>query len=120
MNTLIVSSILGVVIIPAAFLALCIWVALRRVHWLCYPAYFFLLGIAGGSCIALGLSPSGLAALCIVFLITVAPLACLLASVALHCQRVRGRFENVAMILGYCYSCLVLLAFLGGQSFYGR
>jgi len=117
MNISIASTVFGLIIVPAAFIGLCIRMALRRVHWLCYPAYFFLFGILGGGCIALSLSPSGLAALCIAFLMTVAPVACLSASVALQFQRARGCFENVAMILGYCYPSLVFLAFLAGHLF---
>ena len=112
--------VFGLLVVPASFIALCIWMAKRRVHWLCYPAYFFLFGIVGGACIALGFSPSGLAALCIVFLMTAAPIACFCSSVALHFRRQRGRFENVAMILGYGYSGLIFIAFHGGQLFYGR
>ena len=109
---------LGLVVVPAMFIGLCIWMVKRRVHWLCYPAYFFLFGVVGGACVALGLSPSGLAALCIVFLMVAAPIACLCASIALHTRRTRGRFENVAMILGYCYSGLLFMAFLVGQLLY--
>jgi len=106
---------LALLVVPVLFIALCVWMAKRRVHWLCYPAYFFLFGIVGGGCIAVGLSPSGLAALCIVFLMMAAPIACLCASIALHTRRGRGRFENVAMVLGYCYSGFILMAFLVGQ-----
>lgn len=114
----ILSFVLALVVIPAAFAALCTWMARKQAYWVCYPAYFFLFGIAGGGCIALGLSPSGLAALCILLLITAAPVACFLSSAVLNTRQNRGRFENMAMILGYAYSGLIITAFLVGQLFY--
>jgi hypothetical protein len=111
----IVGLSLALVVVPAVFLVLCFRMARRKVHRFCYPAYFFLFGIAGGLCLAVGLSPSGLAAACMVFLMTLAPLASLGASACLNFCRNRGRFENVAMILGYGYSGLILTAFVGGS-----
>ena len=108
---------LAFAVVPALYLALCFRMARRKVHRLCYPAYFFLFGIAGGLCLAIGLSPSGLAAVCMVFLMTIAPLACLGASACLNFCRNRGRFENTAMVLGYTYSGLIALAFAGVQLF---
>ena len=106
---------LGWVFVPVTYFVLCLWMVKRGACWLCYPAYFFLFGIIGGAFIALGLSPSGLAAICVLFLVTAAPVGCLCASVGLHLRRARGRFENVAMVLGYAYSGIILAPFLFGQ-----
>lgn len=117
MNLLIniVGLALALGVVPALCLVLCFRMFRRNVHRLCYPAYFILFGIVGGLCLSVGLSPSGLAAACMVFLFTLAPLACFGASACLNFCRNRGRFESVAMVLGYSYSGLVLLAFVGGQ-----
>jgi hypothetical protein len=119
MNLLIGNVCLGLafVVVPALFLALCFRMARRKVHRLCYPAYFFLFGIAGGFSLAIGFSPSGLAASCMVFLVTLAPLASLGASVRLNFCPNRGRFEKVAMILGYAYPGLLLTAIVGAGLF---
>ena len=119
MNLLIniVGLALALGVVPALYLVFFFRMFRRSVHRLCYPAYFFLFGIVGGWCLAIGLSPSGLAAACIVFLLTLAPLACLGASACLNFCRNRGRFENTAMVLGYSYPGLIALAFAGGQLF---
>jgi hypothetical protein len=111
----IVGLSLALVVVPALFLGLCLRMARRKVHRFCYPAYFFLFGIVGGLCLAVVLSPSGLAAVCMVFLMTLAPLASLGASACLNFAKGRGRFENVAMILGYGYSGLIFTGFVGGS-----
>jgi hypothetical protein len=115
--TNIISLGLAFAVVPALFIALCVRMARRKVHRFCYPAYFFLFGIVGGLCLAIALAPSGLAAACMVFLMTLAPLACLGASACLNFLKSRGRFENVAMILGYVYSGLIFTGFLGGSLF---
>lgn len=116
----ILSFALALLAFPAGFTALCIGMISRRVHWLCYPAYFILFGIAGGACLALGLSPSGVAALIILFLITAGSIASFFASAAINARRNRCRFENVAMILGYVYSGLIFTAFLAGWIFWNQ
>ncbi|RYD61239.1 MAG: hypothetical protein EOP83_17510 [Verrucomicrobiaceae bacterium] len=112
-----IGLILALGVVPALYLAFLSLMRKRNVHRHCYPAYFYLFGIAGGYCLAVGLSPSGLAAACMVFLITVAPLACFIASMRLKSCQNRGRFENVAMILGYVYSGLIMTTFVGGILF---
>jgi len=93
--------------VPLAYIGTCIWLFRRRVHWLAYLAYFVLFGIVGGACLALALSPSGLAAVCMAFLMTAGPVGCLACSVSLHMRRSRSRPEAVAMVLGYCYGGLL-------------
>lgn len=114
----IIGLALALGVIPALYFAFRSRMMKRNVHRLCYPAYFYLFGIAGGFCLAIGLSPSGLAAACMVFLMTLAPLASFVASVRLNACPDRGPFENVAMVLGYAYSGLVLTAFVGGSLLY--
>jgi hypothetical protein len=73
--------------VPLTYIGTCIWLFRQRVHWLAYLAYFVLFGIVGGACLALALSPSGLAAVCMVFLMTAGPVGCLACSVSLHMRR---------------------------------
>src|ERR1043166_911911 len=94
---------LAVGFVPLAYIATCFWLFRRRVHWLAYLAYFILFGIVGGGCVGLALSPSGLAALCVVFLMTAGPVGCLVCSFGLQMRRSRSWPESVAMIAGYCY-----------------
>jgi len=79
-----------------------------------YIAYFVLFGLVGGACLALALSPSGLAALCIVFLMTVGPIGSLVCSLGLQLIRTRSKAETIAMILGYSYTLLFALLWLAG------
>jgi len=100
--------------VPLAYIGTCIWLSRRRVHWWAYVAYFVLFGIVGGACLALALSPSGLTALCIVFLMTAGPVGCLACSVGLQMRRSRSRPESVAMIVGYCYAGLLAVLWVSG------
>jgi len=103
---------LGLVVVPLLYIALCIWMTGRKVSGLCYAAYFVLFGTIGGWCLGVGLSPSGLAAMCVVFLATVAPLACLVSSIALQAQRTHTRFDEIAIIGGYSYIGLLVAWFI--------
>jgi hypothetical protein len=100
--------------VPLAYIGTCIWLFRRRVHWLAYVAYFVLFGIVGGACLALALSPSGLTAICIVFLMTAGPVGCLACSAGLQKRRSRSRPESVAMIIGYCYAGLLAALWVSG------
>lgn len=94
---------LALIVVPLSYIALCIRMKSYQASRLCYAAYFVLFGTVGGWCLALGLSPSGLAAMCIIFLGTAAPLACLASSLTLQFRSARTRFEKVAIIGGYTY-----------------
>jgi hypothetical protein len=109
MNTVInfIALGLGMFIVPAVFFVWCGWMAMCKVRWLCYPAYFVLFGIVGGACIAVALSPSGLAALCILFVIGAGTIGCLLFAILLTALSDRGRFENIAMIACYAFPALI-------------
>jgi hypothetical protein len=106
---------LALLIIPAAYVTVCL--KMFRMYpagpsRFCYFAYYILFGTVGGWCLAIGLSPSGLAALCIMFLMTIAPLACLVSSLVLQSRRTRTRYEEVAIIGGYSYLGLLVVWFL--------
>ena len=103
---------LALLIVPIAYIALCIRMKSYRPSGLCYVAYFVLFGTVGGWCLAFGLSPSGLAATCIVFLITLAPPACLVFSLVLQFRLIRTQFEEVSILGGYSYPGLLLVWFV--------
>ncbi len=84
----------------------------RRVWWFTYLAYFCLFGAFGGLCFALAMSPSGITAMSLVFLISVVFVACLTSAIVLQLKKERNRFERYAMIGGYLYPLLVVVWFL--------
>jgi hypothetical protein len=94
-------------VLPAAYLALCVWMCFRRVWWFTFVSYFIIFGTVGGWFFAFAESPSGIAATSFIFLISIA-LACVISSLALSGRKMRTRFESVAMACGF--SCPVLLA----------
>ena len=98
---------LGMFVLPVTFFLWCGWMAMCKVRWLCYPAYFVLFGIVGGMCIAIALSPSALAALSIIVVMGGGAIACLLFAILLTALSDRGRFENIAMIGCYAYPALI-------------
>jgi hypothetical protein len=97
---------------PIAYFVLCAWMFLRRVWWFTYCAYFFLFGSFGGWCFALAMSPSGLTAASIVFLVSAALVACLISALILQFRKQKSRFDKVAMIGGYAYPLLMVAYFL--------
>ena len=74
--------------------------------------FFFVFGTVGGWLLAFALSPSGLAANCVVFLVTAAPLALLSSSVYLAVRSERTLFHRVAMWSGFGYPVALGLMFL--------
>lgn len=105
----IVLSVIAFTVVPCIYLLLCLWMYFKRVHWFCYLAYFFLFGVAGGSLVALALSPSGLAALCMLISLGAGPLACLGAAGALQSLSNRDAFANVALALCYTVAAVLLV-----------
>jgi mannose/fructose/N-acetylgalactosamine-specific phosphotransferase system component IID len=110
---LILLGIAGVVL-PAAYLATCFWLSRQQAWWFAYLAYFFLFGTVGGWTFAFAMSPSGLTATSIVFLVTAALVACLASSVILALKRKKGRAERIAMLGGFLYPGLLVLMVLIG------
>lgn len=75
---------------------------------------FFLFGTIGGWMLAFALSPSGLAAMCIIFLMTAAPIALFVASVGLSSMRNKTIYHRVAMWSGFTYPVFLGLFFAAG------
>jgi len=105
-------------VVPSAYLALCVWMFLRRVWWFTYFAYFCLFGALGGWCFALAMSPSGLTATSIVFLVSIVLFSCLASALILQFRKQKNRFEKIAMIGGYVYPLLIGAFFLVAVIFF--
>jgi len=72
--------------------------------------FFFLFGTVGGWLLAVMLSPSGLAASCMVLLLTVAPIALLTSAIRLAIRPERSVYHRIAMWSGFGYpAALVIL-----------
>jgi len=97
------------VVIPVCFAVLCVVMLHRRARWYAYPAYFVLFGTVGGWCLTFGLSPSPLAAMCVMFMVLTSPV-CLLCSLYLQGRKDLDKFGSAAMIGGYSYSGLLGIA----------
>ena len=65
--------------------------------------FFFIFGTLGGWLLAFALSPSGLAAACVVFLMTASPISLFLSSKRLVSRPERTIFHRVAIWSGYSY-----------------
>jgi hypothetical protein len=91
----------------------------KRAPIRCYAAYYVLFGTLSGWCLGIAMSPSGLAATCMIFLTTIAPLSCLISSIVLQVRGGRTRLEEVAIISGYIYPVLLIALFISAQIYYG-
>ena len=74
--------------------------------------FFFVFGTVGGWLLAFALSPSGLAAVCVIVLVTAAPLALLASSIYLAVRSERTVFHRVAMWSGFGYTVALSIMFL--------
>ena len=92
----IVCLALALLVFPACYLILCIRMRHSDVSRPPYLPFFFIFGSFGGWLLAFGLSPSGLAASSIVFLVTLAPLSLLASAIWLWRARTLSRYHRVA------------------------
>jgi len=100
--------LIGVVLLPVSYIALCIWMSRFRVQRFTYLSYFFLFGTCGGWCLTI-IFPNGPILLIGGFLLSVlGSIACLYSSLVLQFRKSRNRFEQFAMLGGYGY--LLILA----------
>ena len=106
--------LLAVLLLPAGYARLLNRMKKRGIARPPRLAFFFLFGTLGGWALALLLSPSGLAALCILAMLTAAPLALLVSSIFLARQPERTRFHRFAMWAGFAYCSLLALGMLAG------
>jgi hypothetical protein len=105
--------VMGTVILPLSYLALCFWMKRHAVWWFTYLAYFFLFGTVGGWCLTLIFPPGGILLLGSFSLMTAAVAACLASSLVLQLRKRKSIFDVVAMVGGYSY-----IAMLGGTALF--
>src|SRR5687767_10101698 len=93
----------ALLVLPVSYFVLCIRMRRSGISRPPYLPFFCIFGSFGGWLLALGLSPSGLTALSIIFLFTLAPLSLLASAVWLWRTRNLSRYHRVAFYgsLGY-------------------
>jgi hypothetical protein len=109
MTHLLIFGLLALLACPAAYITLCMRMRRSGVNRAPYLPFFFVFGTVGGWLLALALSPSGLAATCLIFLGTLAPIALLASSVHLATRPERSCYHRVALYAGFGYPALLAL-----------
>jgi hypothetical protein len=99
--------LVAVLVCPIAFVALVTRMKAQGIEKPPITPMFFLFGTIGGWFLAFALSPSGLAAMCIVFLVTAAPIALFVASVGLSTMKNRTIYHRIAMWSGFSYPAVL-------------
>ena len=99
---------------PIAYVALVSRMRTQKVENPPIIPMFCLFGTIGGWLLAFALSPSGLAAMCIVFLITIAPIVLFVASVRLSAMKNKTIYHRVSMWSGFSYPGVLGLFFALG------
>jgi hypothetical protein len=100
-------AVLGLLVCPAVFIRLCARMRKSGIQRPPYIPFFLVLGTVGGWMLALGLSPSGLTAVSLLFLATVAPLALVASSIYLVIQSERSGYHRYAVLSGFMYAALL-------------
>jgi hypothetical protein len=109
MTGLLIFAVLGLLVCPAAYFSLCTRMRESGVQRPPYVPFFIVFGTVGGWLLALALSPSGLTAISIILLVTLAPLALLASSVYLVVRSERSSYHRFALWSGFTYPALLLL-----------
>src|SRR5713226_2637528 len=102
-------AVFGLLVCPSAFITLCVRMRRSGVRRPPYVPFFFLFGTVGGWTLALALSPSGLAASCIIFLLTAAPLALVASSIYLVARSERSCYHRLALWSGFTYPAFLAI-----------
>lgn len=105
----------ALLVCPALFVMLIIRMRKQDIVHPPFFAFFCLFGTVGGWFLALALSPSGLAAICCLFLATIAPLSLLGTSIYLAFRPERSVYHRIALWTGGTYAALCAALFLAGQ-----
>jgi hypothetical protein len=104
--------VIAALVLPIAYVWLCRVMRKRCPARPPRVAFFFLFGTIGGWVLAFMVSPSGLTAMCIVLLMSAAPLALLLSSAYLAIRPESTTFHKVAMWGGFAYCGITALGFI--------
>lgn len=105
-NVLLLLAFLGC---PIAYLALVFRMRNQKIVKPPIAPMFFLFGTVGGWILAFTLSPSGLTAMCIIFLVTIAPIALFLTSLGLTFVKNRTIYHQISMWGGFSYPAILAL-----------
>lgn len=103
--------LLGIALIgcPAAYVWLCGTMRTSQIQRPPIVPFFFLCGTLGGWVLAAALSPSGLTAASIVFLIVAAPLALIVSSAYLLRRPERSIYHRLAIWCGFGYPVVLMI-----------
>ena len=110
-------TVVALIGLPAGYLMVCRAMRRRGISDAPFVPFFLLFGTAGGWVLAYLLSPSGLAAICLLFLASAAPLTLLIASILLARRSVRTPFHRFAMWAGFAYCGFLAVIAVGGLLF---
>ena len=112
-------AVLGLLVCPAVFITLCMRMRASGIQRPPYIPFLFVFGTVGGWMLALALSPSGLTAVSLVFLVTLAPLALISSSIYLAIRSERSNYHRFALWSGFTYAALlaawILVIMTGGR-----
>ena len=113
--------VLALLVVPGCYVLLCLRMRRVAVPRAPYLPFFFVFGTFGGWCLGLALSPSGLAALSVVFLATLAPLSLIASAIWLWRHRLLSQYHRAALYsslgyVGFVALWVSLVAFLAGPS----
>lgn len=89
--------VVALLVLPGCYVGLCLRMREDRVYRAPYLPFFFAFGTVGGWFLAFALSPSGLAASCMVFLMTLAPAAAIGSAIWVMRYRTYTRFHRAAL-----------------------
>ncbi len=73
---------------------------------------FCIFGTFGGWFLALALSPSGLAAICMMFLLTVSPIALIMTSAVTWSKRKQSIYHRISALIGFTYLVLLIIGII--------
>lgn len=118
----IVCLVLGLLVSPACYLTLCVRMSRSGIPRAPYLPFFFIFGSFGGWLLAFGLSPSGLTAMSVIFLFTLAPLSLLASAIWLWRLRDLSRYHRAAFnaclsYFGFLAAFLSFASLLSGSSY---
>jgi hypothetical protein len=109
MTWLLIFAVLALLVCPAAYITLCVRMRRAGIQRPPYIPFFFVFGTVGGWMLALALSPSGLTAMSLIFLATLAPLALVVSSIYLVAGPERSSYHRIALWSGSTYPALLAL-----------
>ena len=102
----------AVLVLPIAYFALVSHMRRIKLDEPPFVPLFFAFGTVGGWMLAFALSPSGLTAMCIIFLVTAAPVALLITSFRLSLLKNLTVYHRIPMWCGFAYPAALALSFV--------